>query len=65
MDKNSLLASLTGEADLNGVKNPDQEQDLFGDLPVEDDQNIAMAPPLADTVGGSNLLRQLELLCLH
>jgi len=47
MDKNSLLASLTGEADFNGEKKPQQDQDLFGDLPVEDDQNITAAPPLA------------------
>ncbi|CAJ1955311.1 unnamed protein product [Cylindrotheca closterium] len=49
MDKNSLLASLTGEADFNGEKT-EQEHDLFGDIPVEDDQDAALAPPFA--VGG-------------
>lgn len=46
MDKNSLLASLTGEADFNGTNN-NQDQDLFGDIPVDDDQNILAAPPFA------------------
>lgn len=47
MDKNSLLASLTGEADFDGEKSGYQEHDLFGDLPVEDDQNGAAVPPFA------------------
>ncbi|KAL3938872.1 MAG: hypothetical protein SGBAC_006295 [Bacillariaceae sp.] len=51
MDKNSLLASLTGEADFNGEKAPEQEQDLFGDLPVEDEQNAAVAVAPSLTVG--------------
>eukprot|EP00980_Cylindrotheca_fusiformis_P016254 scaffold4829_cov129-Cylindrotheca_fusiformis.AAC.14 len=43
MDKNSLLASLTGEADFGGEKK--QEQDLFGDVALDEDDNAP--PPLA------------------
>jgi actin-related protein len=43
MDKNSLLASLTGEADLSGEKKP--EQDLFGDVEVDDNDAAPLAVP--------------------